>query len=163
MLLDLIKFFEISEGAGGLLDISTTMPLLGVQIIILIGALALRLFLPVLQLQALREFYSSYLSAVRQDMKDQVKEVYGYRSYTASIKLILLDASNNAELFSYQGNIKLLVDLQSLFDFGRIPELMWVEEDMLFLLANRRDIDGIIRSLDILFRYVPTFLKSFEK
>ena len=48
MVLDLIKFSEILEEAGKLLDFDSAMPLIGIKIVILIGILTLRLFLPLI-------------------------------------------------------------------------------------------------------------------
>ena len=152
MLLDLIKFFKISEGAGGLLDFDSTMPLIGIQVLILIGVLALRLFLPIMRLQTVREFYGTYLDAVLQDTKDLIKEVYGLRSYLTAVKLALLEASKGANLFDFT---LLTMEKKLILDQFDLDE----ERDNFELDI---DIDGIVNSFKVLSSYTTKFIKFIE-
>ena len=91
------KFFEILEGAGGLLDFDLIIPLIGIQVLILFGVLAFRLFLSIMQLQTVREFSETYLHAVLQNTKNLMEEVYGLRRYLNAVKLALLEAFKGAD------------------------------------------------------------------
>lgn len=91
MLVDLIKFFEVSEGAGGLLDLGSTLPLICIQVLILVWVLTLRLFLPIARLEAVREFYNEYLESIITDINGRLNQLSGLKRYSYAVQLSVLE------------------------------------------------------------------------
>jgi hypothetical protein len=90
-LLDIIRLFEISEGAGGLLDLGSTLPLICIQVLILVWVLTLRLFLPIVRLEAVRDFYNRYLESVINDIKGRLDQISGLKQYSYAVQLSVIE------------------------------------------------------------------------